>query len=159
MQKLQYFSPKTIDEVFFCLNQAEGKARIIADGTNFITLYSPKPLVRSDLIDVSDVETLKEITHKDGYIIIGSALAKEEIINNPNIDANLKKLFNSNHEFLQLLIKINAEYEVYHNPIKSEWKAIYSLSEEKKEAIVKLTELFVRIRFKYEHLENYSKEF
>ncbi len=146
MQRIQYFTPKTIDEIFVCLSQSDGKARIVADGTNFITMYSAKPKLRTDLIDVSEVQELKEITEESNYIIIGTAITKEDIMEDPKININIKEIFNSEDELLYELAKRSAEYEVYISPYNSTWKPILSLYHEEERDDKQIKELFTRIR-------------
>lgn len=61
MHKLKYFSPNTIEEVFSCIAEAEGKSRFIAGGTDIMIFYANAPNQRVDLIDVSAVQELQGI--------------------------------------------------------------------------------------------------
>ncbi len=179
MQKLQYFAPKTIEEVFSCISQTQGKARIVAGGTDLVIFYGPSHERRSDLIDISEVSALRTIVEEDGYIVIGSAVSHNEIANNPFIKEKAKILSDacnpekisktmidfaglveeldsaipSTASFLLALASLNAECEIYENPHCAKWMPLIQLYREEDTTFINLSELLARIRFKQKYLQ------
>lgn len=77
--------PKSLDEVCRLLQNNSGSSKIIAGGTDIIPgfhIESPRFKSIERLIDINDIVELKEVTVKDGFISIGSAVTFSEIISN-----------------------------------------------------------------------------
>ena len=172
MQKLNYFSPNTIKEVFSCIAETGGKSRFIAGGTDIMIFYANAPDNRVDLIDVSSVQELQGIKEENGYIIIGGAATHSQVAESTIIQqhANVLATACSHVGSKQIrnlgtvagniitalpaadsavaLASLDAECEVYESPEKSTWMPLLQLYAGVGKSTVQPTELLSRIRFK-----------
>ena len=74
-----YKSPDTIEEVIELLWKAEGKAKIIAGGTDLVIGLRNRDHTPQFIIDITRVEALRMIGEKNGTISIGAAVTHSEI--------------------------------------------------------------------------------
>lgn len=74
-----YKTPNTIEEAIDLLWQAEGKAKIIAGGTDLVIGLRNGDQNPQTLIDITKIEELQKIEEKNGTISIGAAVTHSEI--------------------------------------------------------------------------------
>lgn len=172
MQKLKYFSPNTIQEVFSSIAEAEGNCRFIAGGTDIMIFYANAPDQRVDLIDVSAVQELQGIKEEDGYIIIGAAATHSQVAKSTIIQQHAQVLAKAclhvgSKQIRNLatiggniitalpaadsavaLATLNAECEIYESSGQSRWEPLLQLYAGVGKTTVKTTELLARVRFK-----------
>jgi CO/xanthine dehydrogenase FAD-binding subunit len=79
MPPFDYKSPDTIEEVIELLWKAEGKAKIIAGGTDLVIGLRNRDHTPQFIIDITRVEALRMIGEKNGTISIGAAVTHSEI--------------------------------------------------------------------------------
>lgn len=172
MQKLKYFSPSTIQEVFSCITETEGNCRFIAGGTDIMIFYANAPNNRVDLIDISSVQELQGIKEENGYIMIGGATTHAQVAKSTIIQKHAKVLATAcSHvgskqirnvatiggniitalpaaDSAVALATLNAECEIYESTGKSRWQPLLELYAGVGVSTVKTTELLTRVRFK-----------
>lgn len=78
-----YQTPKTLQEACHLLQEAKGKAKIIAGGTDLVIRLRNGEEKPDLLIDVSCLEELKRIEELDGTVSIGAAVTHSEIAASP----------------------------------------------------------------------------
>ena len=71
--------PKTIEEACDLLWKAEGKAKIIAGGTDLVIGLRNGDLSPQFIIDITRIEELRKIVEKNGTVSIGAAATHSEI--------------------------------------------------------------------------------
>jgi CO/xanthine dehydrogenase FAD-binding subunit len=74
-----YKNPDTIDEATDLLSQAEGKAKIIAGGTDLVIGLRNGDHTPQFVIDVTRIAELRKVEEKNGTIAIGAAVTHSEI--------------------------------------------------------------------------------
>lgn len=74
-----YKTPSTIQEAIELLWQAEGKAKIIAGGTDLVIGLRNGDQKPQTLIDISKIAELQKIEERNGMISIGAAVTHSEI--------------------------------------------------------------------------------
>jgi CO/xanthine dehydrogenase FAD-binding subunit len=74
-----YKTPNAIQEAIDLLWQAEGKARIIAGGTDLVIRLRNGDQSPQSIIDITRIEELRKIEEKKGTISIGAAVTHSEI--------------------------------------------------------------------------------
>jgi CO/xanthine dehydrogenase FAD-binding subunit len=74
-----YKTPNTIEEAIELLWQAEGKAKIVAGGTDLVIGLRNGDQKPQTLIDITRIEELQKIEEKNGTISIGAAVTHSEI--------------------------------------------------------------------------------
>ena len=74
-----YKTPKTPDEACHLLWEADGKAKIIAGGTDLVIGLRNGDPSPQYLIDITRIEELRKIEEKNGTISIGAAVTHSEI--------------------------------------------------------------------------------
>jgi CO/xanthine dehydrogenase FAD-binding subunit len=76
-----YHSPKTVDEAVAALGQYNGKARVIAGGTDLlIDLRAGGAEPQEALVDVTAIHELCHITADERYIYIGAGVTHAQIV-------------------------------------------------------------------------------
>ncbi len=80
-----YKSPNSIEETIQLLWQAEGKAKIIAGGTDLMIGLRNGDQNPRVIIDVTRIEELRKIEEKDGTISVGAGVTHSEIASSPLI--------------------------------------------------------------------------
>jgi carbon-monoxide dehydrogenase medium subunit len=79
MKWTSYERPKTVVEALALLERAEGNGRVIAGGTD-VLLQMRRHEFRADLlVDVTEIEELKQIREEDGWIRIGAGVTHGEV--------------------------------------------------------------------------------
>jgi len=74
-----YKIPKTIEEAVELLWQAEGRAKIIAGGTDLVTGLRNGDRKPQCLIDITKIDELHRMDARDGAVSIGAAVTHSEI--------------------------------------------------------------------------------
>ncbi len=87
-----YKSPSSIEEAIQLLWQADGKAKLIAGGTDLVIGLRNGDQNPWLVIDVTGIEELRRIEETDGTISIGAAVTHSEIASSPLIDKWAKVL-------------------------------------------------------------------
>ena len=87
-----YKIPNTIEEAVELLWQADGKAKLIAGGTDLVIGLRNGDQNPQLLIDVTRIEELRKIKEKNGTISIGAAVTHSEIASSPLIKKCAKVL-------------------------------------------------------------------
>jgi len=80
-----YKIPKSLKEACLLLWEADGKAKIIAGGTDLMIGLRNGDLKPQCLIDITNIPELRRIEEKDGAISIGAAVTHSEIASSPLI--------------------------------------------------------------------------
>jgi len=78
-----YKTPNTIEEAIELLWQAEGKAKIIAGGTDLVIGLRSGDYTPQSIIDITRIEELRKIGEKNGAVSIGAAVTHSEIASSP----------------------------------------------------------------------------
>lgn len=76
-----YKTPNTIEETIELLWQAEGKAKIIAGGTDLVIGLRNGGQSPQSIIDITKIEELRKIEERNGTVSIGAAVTHSEIAN------------------------------------------------------------------------------
>jgi CO/xanthine dehydrogenase FAD-binding subunit len=87
-----YKSPNSIEEAIALLWEADGKAKIIAGGTDLVIGLRNGDQNPQLIIDVTRIEELRKIEEKKGTISIGAAATHSEISSSPLIKKCAKVL-------------------------------------------------------------------
>ncbi len=87
-----YKSPSSIEEAIQLLWQADGKAKLIAGGTDLVIGLRNGGQNPRLIIDVAGIEELRKIEEKGGTISIGGAVTHSEIASSPLINKWAKVL-------------------------------------------------------------------
>jgi len=74
-----YKTPNTMEETIDLLWQAEGKAKIIAGGTDLVIGLRSGDQKPQTLIDITKIEELQKIEEKNGTVSIGATVTHSEI--------------------------------------------------------------------------------
>jgi CO/xanthine dehydrogenase FAD-binding subunit len=78
-----YKTPNTIEEAIELLWQAEGKAKLIAGGTDLVIGLRSGDYTPQSIIDITRIEELRKIREKNGAVSIGAAVTHSEIASSP----------------------------------------------------------------------------
>jgi len=78
-----YKTPDTIEEAIELLWQAEGKAKVIAGGTDLVIGLRSGDYTPQSIIDITRIEELRKIEEKNGAVSIGAAVTHSEIASSP----------------------------------------------------------------------------
>ena len=79
MPNVTYVKPGHVDELLSALDEAAGKAAIIAGGTNLIPLMRDEALAPQLIVDISQMQELAFIKEAGGQILIGAATTMAQI--------------------------------------------------------------------------------
>ncbi|WFA07834.1 FAD binding domain-containing protein [Tissierella sp. Yu-01] len=85
----QVFNGESKIQVLELLKEYNGKAKLIAGGTDVIIALRNNKISPKVLIDISKIEELRRIESKDNKITIGSAVTYTQIVENNLFDSNL----------------------------------------------------------------------
>lgn len=84
---VQYFFPATVAECVEILARFEGKARIIAGGTDLFLWVKEGKASPAVLVDVSRVEALRVFSDETDRLVLGPAMTHAETASNPVVKA------------------------------------------------------------------------
>jgi len=93
-----YKTPNTIEEAIELLWQAEGKAKIIAGGTDLVIGLRNGDQSPQVIIDITRIEELRKIEEKNGTVSIGAAVTHSEIASSTLVKKYGKVLFDAASE-------------------------------------------------------------
>jgi len=79
MKWVDYQKPKNLDEALRLLQQANGRGRVIAGGTDLIVQLKRKVFVADLLVDITGIEELRQMGEEDGWIRIGAGVTHAEV--------------------------------------------------------------------------------
>jgi CO/xanthine dehydrogenase FAD-binding subunit len=79
MSWIAYERPKSVSEALSVLEQAEGRGRVIAGGTDLVLQLRQGERAAYLLVDITGIDELKQIEEKDGWIRIGAAVTHAEV--------------------------------------------------------------------------------
>ncbi len=85
----KYLYPKSVDEAINLLNEYEGKAKVVAGGTDLVLWLKSGKVKAEVLIDIANIDELNEIIIQDNNIALGSCVTCTEI----SVNKNIKKIF------------------------------------------------------------------
>ncbi len=92
MKWIVYKKPKDLSEALILLEEAEGKGRVIAGGTDLI-LQLKRGEQRADLlVDITGIDEFKQIQEEDGWIRIGAGVTHAEVAKSLLIQREAKAL-------------------------------------------------------------------
>jgi len=74
-----YERPRSISEALNLLEQAEGRGRVIAGGTDLVLQLRQKRYQADLLVDITGIEALQHIEEREGWIQIGAAVTHAEV--------------------------------------------------------------------------------
>ena len=77
--------PQNMDELFSALEQADVDTKILAGGTDLMAAMRHGKESPKRIIDISQLNELKNIEYKDGYVFIGALVTFTELENSPII--------------------------------------------------------------------------
>ncbi|MCA9055765.1 MAG: FAD binding domain-containing protein, partial [Planctomycetaceae bacterium] len=84
MKPFQYTSPRTEAEAVALLSDPAGTATVLAGGTDLLTLLQSEVLGPQRVVDISGVESLKQIeATADGGVVIGTLATLEDVADSP----------------------------------------------------------------------------
>jgi CO/xanthine dehydrogenase FAD-binding subunit len=87
-----YKIPNTIQKAIELLWQDEGKAKIIAGGTDLVISLRNRDHTPNVIVDVTKIEELQKIEERNGTISVGAAVTHSEISSSPLIKKYAKVL-------------------------------------------------------------------
>jgi carbon-monoxide dehydrogenase medium subunit len=79
MAKFKYLKPSTLQEALCFLNGNESDKKVISGGTDIMVQLRNNKIDPEIIIDISEIENLKGIHSRDGFITIGAATTLTEI--------------------------------------------------------------------------------
>ena len=74
-----YVRPRTVQEAVAALPEVEG-ARVIAGGTDLMVALRERRVLPSRLVDITEIDDLKEIRHDGAGLVIGAAVSIYDLI-------------------------------------------------------------------------------
>ncbi len=75
-----YRQPTTLDETLSLLREYDGRARLVAGGTDILIELQRGIKLTSTLIDVSALRDLKYIRHADGWLYLGALTTHNDVV-------------------------------------------------------------------------------
>ena len=85
---MQYLAPTSVDEVVAALAQADGRARVLAGGTDLLVQMKSDMIAPDILVDIKRIPELREITREGGGWRIGAAVSGAEFNEHADICAD-----------------------------------------------------------------------
>ena len=97
LPRLDYLSPKTIDEVLSTLSQFKGKAKVMAGGTDIVPKLKRREIKAPEyIIDLKGVPNLDYIKHdEDGGLSLGALVTIRAVESSPVIREKFSVLFHA----------------------------------------------------------------
>lgn len=74
-----YLVPTSLEGALAMLKEGQGQARVIAGGTDLIIQLKKKEVTARCLVDVTNLDELKGIELKDGFIRVGACVTHQEL--------------------------------------------------------------------------------
>lgn len=87
MIRFKHFDAQTIDEAVSLLSKFEGRAKVIAGGTDILGLFKDNVLQKpyEALINIKNIPGLEEMKEADGMLKLGALVRLEDIAHNETI--------------------------------------------------------------------------
>lgn len=80
----EYFQPNSIEEALENLSSADGSVAVVAGGTDLLLeLRQGRHPAVERLVDVSGIESMRQIKREGNWIYLGAGVTHKEIISNP----------------------------------------------------------------------------
>lgn len=96
LPRFDYFRPKTVQEVIDLLAEHEEDARIFAGGTDLLVLMRDRIARPKYLIDIKNIEELKELSYDaESGLSIGAAVTLNEIIESDVVRERFRVLWSA----------------------------------------------------------------
>ena len=92
MNWVAYRKPESIVEALALLDEAAGRGRVMAGGTDLILQLRQREYGADLLVDITGIEELKHIRGDDGWIQIGAAVTHAEVAKNSLIQKEARAL-------------------------------------------------------------------
>ncbi|MDI7258474.1 MAG: xanthine dehydrogenase family protein subunit M [Thermodesulfobacteriota bacterium] len=92
MNWIAYEKPKTLDEGLTLLEQAKGRGRVIAGGTDLFLQLKRREYFADLLVDITGIQEMKQILEGDGWVRIGAGVTHGEVAKNSLIQLEAKAL-------------------------------------------------------------------
>lgn len=92
MNWVTYEKPRDLHGALTLLDQAKGKGRIVAGGTDLILQLKRNELQADVLVDITEIEELKGIREEDGWVRIGARVTHTEVAKSSFIQHRAKAL-------------------------------------------------------------------
>lgn len=92
MKITQYLFPRTAEECLEFLARYDGKARVVAGGTDLFLWVKERKAFPTVLVDVSRIEALRIFSDEMDRIVLGPAVTHAEIASNPVVKASFPVL-------------------------------------------------------------------
>ncbi len=87
-----YYSPQTVAEAIKLLDENEGRARIIAGGTDLMLQIRSQEISVNTLVDLSEIKSLCNVVEEDGWIKIGALTTHAQLAASPLIQREARVL-------------------------------------------------------------------
>jgi len=81
----KYFRPQTVSEALSILEEFQGKARLLAGGTDLILQIRSRETEPKALVDITRIPGLDEIKLEDGMIRVGALVTHAQVAQSPLI--------------------------------------------------------------------------
>lgn len=104
---MNYYVPKTLDELFIVLENMTSKSKIIGGGTDLGICLNKKLIIPDALLYIGNIKESKEVCLKDEHLEIGASLTHTDIENNEIILNNFKCLADASKDVGSLQIRNN----------------------------------------------------
>jgi len=91
MYNFNFHSPGTIEEAISIYNASE-EPKFLAGGMTLLASMKQRLIAPSDLINLSNIKNLSEISYKENLITIGSLCTHSDLSNNEIIKSKIKNL-------------------------------------------------------------------
>lgn len=92
MKWIDYRKPKDVTEALALLENAKGRGRLIAGGTDLVLQLKRGEYQADLLVDITGIQELKRIQEKDGWIRIGAGVTHGEVARSSLIRGEAKAL-------------------------------------------------------------------
>jgi len=87
-----YLYPLSVDEALDCLHAHQGRARLIAGGTDVLPDIRDEKIAPDCLVDVTRIPGLDRIERADGFVTVGAAVTFAQIREDPFLNDHVHAL-------------------------------------------------------------------
>lgn len=91
MKVKNYLYPKSVEEAIGYLNEYQGKAKIVAGGTDLVLWLKSGKVQTEVLVDITNINELQEIKIEKDQLIIGAGVTCTDV----SVNKDIKKIFKS----------------------------------------------------------------
>jgi CO/xanthine dehydrogenase FAD-binding subunit len=75
-----YESPRTVTDALYLLKKYQGRARLLAGGTDLLIDLDREDVVIPAVVDITNIRTLQEVREKEEYWEIGAAVTLSQVL-------------------------------------------------------------------------------